>query len=67
MAWITICKGLSLAMPKLRSVKPLDFPPESSCYMTEKVMGPGAQVLASPGVGSDLARPRVQLGLHRAS
>lgn len=70
MAWVTISKGLSLAMPKLRSFKPLDFPPESSCSVTDEAMGSGAQVPASPGGGQrrpDLARPRVQTGLHTAS
>lgn len=49
MAWVTSCKGLSLAIPKLRSFKSLDFPPESSCFVTEDAMGSGAQVPATPG------------------
>lgn len=51
MAWATICKGLSLAVPKLGSFKPPDFPAESSCPVAKEAMGCEAQVPAPPGGG----------------
>lgn len=50
-AWATVYKGLSLAVPKLRAFKPPDFPPESTCSVAREAMGvrPRSQPLLGEG------------------